>query len=273
MLQAACAGAWLWAPAVLRAQSGGPGVDAGQVLRVGGVGSVSPVLKRLATAFGQQHANLKVRLVEPPLGSTGALRALAAGGLDLAVTGRPLLPQETGVATPWVRTPLVLATSDGTAPGLSLAQVADAYAGRLGTWPDGRALRLVLRSALESETLQLKALSPEVARSVDAALQRRDLPVPDNDLAALDLLARLPGSLGSSSLGLVLSTQARVRVLRIEGREPTLANLLSGVYPWDRTYFLVQGAQASPAAQQWVAFLKSDAAMRILHPLGYAAAR
>jgi phosphate transport system substrate-binding protein len=97
--------------------------------------------------------------------------------------------------------------------------------------------------------------------------------VPDNDLAALDLLARLPGSLGSSSLGLVLSTQARVRVLRIEGREPTLANLLSGAYPWDRTYFLVQGPQASPAAQQWVAYLKSDAAMRILHSLGYAAAR
>jgi ABC-type molybdate transport system substrate-binding protein len=52
-----------------------------------------------------------------------------------------------------------------------------------------------------------------------------------------------------------------------------LANLLSGGYPWDRTYFLVQGPQASPAAQQWVAYLKSDAAMRILHSLGYAAAR
>lgn len=242
------------------------------LLRIGGVGSVTPILKRLAATYEQQHPGFRVQVVEPPLGSSGSVRALEAGKLEVAVTGRVLTPQERGNVTPWVRTPLVLATSYLKATGLSLKQVADAYAGRMTTWPDGQPLRLVLRSAFESETLQLKALSPEVAQAVDAALQRRDLPVPDNDLAALELIQRVQGSLGSSSLGLMLSTQAKARALPIEGREPTLAHLLSGAYPWSRSYHLVQPAQASHAVVRWLDFLRSDAALRSLQPLGYAVA-
>lgn len=271
LLSAGAGGLWWGAPAAAQVHTT-PRTDTATTLRIGGVGSVTPILKRLATTYEQQHPGVQVQVVGPPLGSSGSVRALAAGKLEVAVTGRVLSSQERGYATPWVRTPLVLATSHLKATGLSLQQVADAYGGRMSTWPDGQPLRLVLRSAFESETFQLKTLSPEVAQAVDAALQRRDLPVPDNDLAALELIARLNGSLGSSSLGLMLSTQAKVRALRIEGREPTLAHLLSGAYPWSRTYHLVQPAQPSEAVRRWVEFLRSDAALRSLQPLGYAVA-
>lgn len=172
---------------------------------------------------------------------------------------------------PWIRTPLVLASSDAALSGLSMGQVAEAYAGRMKAWPDGRPLRLVLRSAFESETLQLKSMSTDIAHAVDLALQRRDLPVADNDLSALALIAKLSGSLGSSSLGLILSTQTRVRTLAINGREPSLAHMLSGTYPWSRPYLLVLAPQASAAAQALRASLQSEAAMRVLQTLGYAA--
>lgn len=261
-----------WNPTAAAPVGKAPTAPSTALLRIGGVGSVAPILKRLAATYEQQHPGFRVQVVEPPLGSSGSVRALAAGKLEVAVTGRVLSPQELGSATPWVRTPLVLATSYLKATGLSLKQVADAYAGRMTNWPDGQPLRLVLRSAFESETLQLKALSPEVAQAVDSALQRRDLPVPDNDLTALELIARVHGSLGSSSLGLMLSTQAKVRALPIEGREPTLANLLSGTYPWSRTYHLVRPAQASDAVVRWMDFLRSDAALRSLQSLGYGVA-
>jgi phosphate transport system substrate-binding protein len=165
-----------------------------------------------------------------------------------------------------------MASADASIAGLTVEQVADAYAGRMQTWPDGKPLRLVLRSAFESETLALKTLSPEVARAVDLALKRRDLPIPENDLEALALIARVNGSLGSSSLGLILSTQARVRTLSLQGREPTLAHLISGVYPWSRSYWLVQRAEASPAVRSLVTLLTSQATLRSLQPWGYAAA-
>jgi len=62
------------------------------------------------------------------------------------------------------------------------------------------------------------------------------------------------------------------RVTSNDASKPSLAHLLSGAYPWSRTYHLVQPAQTSHAVVRWLVFLRSDAALRSLQPLGYAVA-
>jgi phosphate transport system substrate-binding protein len=104
-----------------------------ETVRISGVGLSAPLMQRLAEMYQRQHPGDVVNVIQPPLGSDGALRALRAGALELAVIGRPLKPDETpnfGRVREVGRTALGFATRDGaqTAP-LTPRDIAAIYAG------------------------------------------------------------------------------------------------------------------------------------------------
>ena len=238
-------------------------------LTVGGVGAVMPLLQRLATQFELSHAGLRVRLVQPPMGSTGSLRALAAQRVDVAVAGRPLGPNETGQVLPWLRTPIVFASSSGRLDRLDLPMLQAIYSGQLRRWPDGSPLRLVLRAPSESEMIALREALPELIPALDAALARRDLPMPGDDLAALELLARVTGTFGTTSLGLVNTLQTPVRILGFEGHLPQQDNQVHERYRLWRAYHLVHRPEAPPEVRRFVDFLRAPSSLRMAGSLGY----
>jgi phosphate transport system substrate-binding protein len=65
---------------------------AGEVLRIGGTGAASGLIKSVGAQF-TAATGIETTLV-PSLGTTGANRALANGVIDVAVSGRPLNPAE-----------------------------------------------------------------------------------------------------------------------------------------------------------------------------------
>lgn len=239
-------------------------------LTVGGVGAAMPLVQRLAEVYERAHPGAQVAVVLPPMGSAGAVRALAAGRVDLAVIGRPPQAGEAAVALPWLRTPLVFATSDGVMSRLDAARLETVYNGQLTRWDDGRPLRLVLRGAQESETLILRSLSPGIDRAVGSALERHDLPMPGDDLEALDFLARIPGSFGTSAYGLVqMSRRAPLRLLSWSGVAPGLEALAQGRYPLARAYLLARRPDAPVGVARFFEFLRSTPSLRLARALGH----
>lgn len=242
---------------------------AAETLTVGGVGSLTPLVRQMADDFAKAHPRIEVSVIDPPIGSTGGLRALAAGKVDVALSGRPLKADETGVTVPWVRTPLVLASSDGRLDGLDTGTLVAIYEGRRKTWDDGRPIRLVLRGLFESETLMLRSLSPELDAAVQGAVQRREAPLADNDLTALDMLLKVKGSLGTTSYALALSAGPKLRMLPLNGQQPSLENLAAGRYRWQRPYYLVHRSDASDATRRFLTYLRSDKGLQTARKLGY----
>ncbi len=238
-------------------------------ITVGGVGSVSPLIQRLALQFERAHPGMRVQIVQPPMGSTGSFRALSAHRIDVAVTGRPLGPGETGLALPWLRTPVVFASSSGMLDSLDVPTLQTIYNGERQRWPDGSPLRLVLRANAESETIALREALPELIPALDAALARRDLPMPDDDLAALEFLARVKGTFGTTSLGLVNTLKAPVRILPFEGEQPQADPQVPQRYRLWRAYHLVHRPDPSAEVIRFVDFLRAPASLRVGAPLGY----
>jgi len=236
---------------------------------IGGVGSIAPLVQRLAQAYQHAHPETRIDIVQPPMGTGGSLRALSLGRVHLVLAGRPLQAGERGHLTPWLQTPLVFASSDGVLARLDAAKVQAVFAGRLLTWDDGRPIRIVLRGAQESETQVLRAVSPGIDRAVGQALERRDLPMAADDLDALEFLARIPGSFGTSSLGLVLSRGAPLRLLPYEGVAPTAQALEDGRYPLARPYHLVYRPDAPPEVLRFVEHLRSPSSLRLARSLDY----
>ena len=244
---------------------------AAETVRVGGVGSVTPLIQQLAADFEQRHPQITIQISPVPLGSSGSLRALAANKLDLALTGR--LPKSTEgapVVLPWIRTPLAFASKDGVRrKGFSLKEIADVYAGKLTTWEQGKPISLVLRAANESETQVLKSMSPDISTAVEQAMTRPGMAMAENDLDALEYLSRNPGSFGTVALGLVRSNKATLNVMAIDGIAPSAKNVANKTYPWFRSYWLIKNTAPTAATEQFVAYLQSPPARTLLERLEF----
>jgi phosphate transport system substrate-binding protein len=246
-----------------------PAPTLAETITVGGVGSLTPMIKLLGAEYAKKHSGVEVNVIEPPMGSNGGIRAMTAGKIDIAASGRSTNPDEAGVAKPWLQTPLVLATLSGKSKGLTRAQIADIYAGRKANWDDNKPIRLVLRGDKETETKVLRSLSPEIDAGVTEALKRPGLPVAENDLDALELLGKISGSLGTSNLGLIKASGAKLTSLPIDGIMPSAKAMEDGSYPWKRQFYLI--TQATPRAEvaAFVAWLNSTPALATARKLDY----
>lgn len=240
-----------------------------ETLTIAGVGSLTPLIKQLGDEYVKQHPGLEIKVIEPPMGSSGALRALAAGKLGLALAGRPLKAGETGKARPWLQTPLVLATMGGKLKDLTPALIADIYAGRKTAWEDGTPIRIVLRGEQESETRLLRMLSPGLDAAYGEALKRPGLPVAENDIDAVDLLTKIPGSFGTTNLGLLKAGVSRLTILSINGVVPSGKSLEAGSYPLARQFYLVTAAAPAARVSDFAAWLESPAALAMARKLDY----
>lgn len=239
---------------------------AAEVVRVAGTGSGSILMQYLASDYEQAHPGRRVDVLLPPLGSAGAARALDAGRIDIAITGRALKPEEKGLsARLYARTPLVFASSGNLQPqGFDQAALADLYAGRLRQWRDGTPIRLVLRSPFESDTMALHALGSGMVAAVDSALQRNAGPVAENDIDAVSLLTKLPGSFGTTTLGMIRMQAAPLLALPVAGVPPSMATLANGQYPLFKPLYLVTRPPMTAEAAAFVAWLESPPAAAIL---------
>ena len=248
------------------------GAAAAEEIKIGGSGAGLGTMQLLANAFAKQSPDSQATLV-PSLGSSGSIKALAAGAIDLAVTSRPMKADERALGVTEIeygRTPFVFvvsATSKVTA--ISAQQVAEIYAGRMVSWPDGSPIRIVLRPAGDIDTDILRSMSPEIGRALSAAQQRRGIAVSMTDQDAADDIQRMPGTIGVSSLSLVISEKRPLRALKLDGVEPTPGNIASGAYGHYKQLFLVTGAKPPAAAQRFIAFIRSPAGRKVLAQTGH----
>lgn len=243
-----------------------------QELRIAGTGAGLATMRLLGDAFARQNPGVSIEVL-PSLGSGGGVKALLAGAVQVAVISRPLQDKESAagaVAHEIGRTPFVFATHRATkVRGISVSDLVEIYAGRQERWPDGTPIRLVLRPVGDSDSEALKAISPAMREAKSAAEQRKGMLFAVTDQDAADALEKMPGSLGPTTLALVLSEHRELRVLPLEGVTPDVRSLADGAYALYKTMLLVTGPKSPAAAKAFVEFARSSAAREILARNGY----
>jgi phosphate transport system substrate-binding protein len=248
------------------------GAWAAEEIKVGGSGAALGTIQLLADAYARQNPQVRATAV-PSLGSGGSIRALAAGAIDLAVTSRPMNAAERALGITEIeygRTPFVFAVSARSGiTAITLGQLADIYAGRMTSWPDGSAVRVVLRPASDIDTEIVKSTSPQVAQALVLAQQRPGVAFSVSDVDAANDIERITGAIGPTSLALLLAEKRPLRALKMDGVEPTTANIASGAYPYYKRMFLVTGAGQPAEIKRFVAFVRSPAGRKILAQNGH----
>jgi phosphate transport system substrate-binding protein len=253
------------------ALAGLPVTGAAEVLRISGTGTALGSIRQLAAAFERRTPGVTVKLL-PSVGSSGAIRAVAEGALDIGISGREMLAEERArglVELAYARTPFVFAAGPRVpAAGLTGPQLARIYRGELTSWDDGERIRLVLRPRIDVDTLIVRAISAELDAAVEQALGREGLVMAATNQDCNELMARTPGSLGPSTLSQLLTEVHALRPLAWNGVVPSVRGLASGAYPLGKTLWLVVRARPAPATQRFLAWLRTPAAREILERTG-----
>jgi phosphate transport system substrate-binding protein len=243
-----------------------------QSIKISGNGASLATMQVLAQAYASVQPGASINVL-PSVGSSGGIKAMLAGALQIAVSARELTAAEVqagAVATECGRTPFVFATAS-THPvnAVKTQDLVDFYAGRTLSWPDGSKLRLVLRPSTDSDTATVKAMSPEMREAASMAEQRKGMVFAVTDQEAASNIEKVPGALGTSTLALILSEHRAIKPLALDGVMPSPQTLASGAYPLHRSIYLVTGPKTSMQALAFVAFIRSPAGAEILQRMGH----
>jgi phosphate transport system substrate-binding protein len=244
------------------------------VLRIGGTGMALATMGQIGDAFLDEDHAATVKVLSS-LGTSGGLSAAAAGAIDLSLAARPLKDADRAKglqAFAYARTPIAFVTHPATGVhAVTVADVADIFAVRKQTWPDGTPIRLIRRDPSDADWTMLRSLSLQMQEAAHIALERPGLLTAATDQDNADALERLPGSFGVMSIAQIQAEARGVVPLILDGTPPTVDAVLAGQYPLSRTLYVAWRDPPSPEIARFLAFLHSDRTTEILTRLGHIA--
>ena len=229
-------------------------------------------MQRLGQAFTTTRPDVHVTVL-PSMGSSGGIKAVTAGHIQIGLSARAPSSAETAagaIATEYGRTPFVFATAiQRPVTGITSAQLIGFYAGQVEQWSDGARVRLVMRPVGDADSELVKSLSPAMAQAKGMAEQRKGMAFAVTDQEAADSIEKIPGAIGTTTLAQILSEQRPLRALTLDGIAPDVHSIADGRYPLYKVLYLVTGPRPTPAAEAFIGFVRSPAGRDILRQTGH----
>lgn len=241
-------------------------------IRIGGTGAALGTIHQLAAAFHKEHPAFRVSVL-PSLGTSGGLKALQGGALDIAVTARDINVEEKNAgmtAFNYGTTAFILVSHPKVKPlSLTKESLASLYSGKQAQWSDGQPVRLILRPKSDTDTKQLNKFSPEIEAAVAVAHAKTGMIVAITDTDAADNLEKIPGAFGTSTLALLLSEKRNLNIVSIDGITPSIETLSNGSYPHIKDMYIVTMSMRSEGVKSFTSFITSAKATEILKKTGH----
>ena len=240
---------------------------AAAVLRIGGTGAALGGLQLLGDTLAALGFCPGVRTIRD-LGTTGGIRAVAAGAIDLSAAARPLTDEERALGLRdhlYATTPLVFATHPATPmEALTQDQAVAIIGGAMREWLDGTPVRLSRRPSRDGDTLILAGLSARMAEAVAILQQREGLSTAASDHDQAAALEAARGSFGIIPLSLVRTERRRLYVPWLDGYAPDGPN-----WPMQKPLYAVTRAAPAPAVQTFLESLFSPGTAALLSARGH----
>ena len=249
-----------------------PGSSLAATLQIGGTGAGLGTMRQLGDAFQKRFPSTLVE-IHPSVGSTGGIRAVIAGKLDIGISARPLKTEELGqgiTESPYAKTPLVFAVHKKLSQTeLTFNEAIGIYDGSLSQWTDGTTIRVILRPATESDTVLLQQFIPGMDVAMEKAYKRRGPPLAVTDQDTADKIQKIAGAVGPSTLALIWGENRPLKALALNNVPATVENMANGTYPMSKTLSLVTATNPGKEVQNFIDFIRSGEGSAILSRTGH----
>lgn len=238
---------------------------------IGGTGNALGTMQVLAAAYHEANPEIKITVL-PSIGSSGAIKAIPHGKIDIGLSARPLKDAESAkgiIAVEYARTPTVIAVSNNLdTDSITTDQLIGIYLGKLIKWPNGELIRPIIRQPGDDNTRQLKQLSPALKNAVEFADTRPGLLFASTDQETVDKIEKTPGSFGVTSLALIISENRPMHAMKLDGVEPTTKACVSGSYPLIKQFYFILPKYPINHVTDFLNYVKSPLGKSILEKNG-----
>ena len=244
---------------------------AAETLTIGGTGAALGTMHLLGRAAAEADPSLVVDVL-PSIGSTGGIRALRDGVIDIAVTSRPMTGDERAFGLQefhMADTPLAFITSQAGPLDVAADAVTGIYAAPAATWPDGTPIRIILRPGCDTQYRTLRERFPGFGDAIADAYLRSEVPIAATDQQNIQLATTIEGSFAAATLAQIM-TEAPSNLTRvsINGVSPSPQHVADGSYPLSISFYLIAPARPSDLAERFLVFVRSPQAAAILAAAG-----
>lgn len=240
-------------------------------VRINGSGIGLDMMKPLINAYAKAHPEVRIEM-EKPLGTSGAMKALIAGALDIVVSSKPLKPEEAAkgvLLRDYGTTPMAIVTEKGVPKdNVTSKELEEIFSGKSTKWPDERLIKVVLRPEHDVDTMILRKLSPSMNAAMTAAHAREGMLIAITDPESNETIAKTPGAIGATGLPGVLVGGEPLKVLALNGVKPTPAALANGSYPMQKAIRFATLKNCSSASLKLLDFIYSPRGRAIAEKTG-----
>lgn len=228
--------------------------------RVSVVGSstMAPLMGELAKAYEKSHSDIRVDVQTG--GSSRGVLDVRSGMADVGMVSRALTPDESDLERVLVARDGIgmIVHADNPVRALTRDQVIGIYRGAIDNWSElgGPDMEITVVSKAEGRsTLEIFSDHFDIPYRDIAA----DVIIGDNQ-QGIQTVARAPQAIGYVSIGSAeyeARQGAGIRLVAVDGKEPTTAAVAAGNYPMTRELNLVFKSPTGDGAQGLLEFARS----------------
>ena len=235
-----------------------------KALVIPGTGDSEVLLRNLAQLYTRNRPGITVEIPES-IGSGGGIRSVITGKNEIARVARPLTEKESSqglTSRIFALAPIVFAVSSGVAgvTNLSLEQILGIYSGTIRQWDElggGGKIYVMNREDGDSSRTVLENFLPgfkEISAPAGAVVYT----TPE----AVRILTASPNTIGYLPMPAVAGTG--LKVLSVQDIASTAANVRQKKYQLVVPFALVWKDPLPPLAQDFVNFLSTPAAKKLM---------
>jgi phosphate transport system substrate-binding protein len=240
-------------------------------LIVAGSGTCISVVSKLAKAFNLKAAT-KITVPES-IDSNGAIKAVKEGSLYLGLTSRPLkdIEKNAGLTEiPFAKVGVIFGVHpDVPDTNLTGSDLVAIFNGNKTKWQNGRTIIVLTREEGDSTINLLQKKVAGFYAAYTTAMYQKKWVVCFTVQEEAQAIAQTKNSFGFSDTGTLSVFHYKIKALRFNQVEPTLANIKNAKYPFSKDlYFIYKGDNLTEAAQDFIIFTKSPRGQKILEKSG-----
>ncbi len=241
----------------------------GQKIIVGGTGDSEALLGKVASALEEKLGGGEIEVPES-IGSSGGIKALKAGKIDLARVARSL--KETEKAPDinfriFAQSPIVLVVHPSVKgiDNLSTMQIIGIYSGEITDW-----------AQLGAERGKIYAITRERGDSSLTILNKHIVGFKDITDPVAKVVYKTPDTVTTltehrNTIGFLPMSAAKetaLRILKVDGVYPSMENVLSGKYKLLVPFGIVSRGEPEGLSRRFIDFLYSEEGKRIIAEMG-----
>lgn len=245
--------------------AGSQKVESSQTVSTDGSTSMEKVIGFLSEAYMEEHGDIKVTY--NPTGSSSGIQAVSEGRCDIGLASRDLKEEETAdlqgtvVAIDGIG---IIVHPDNPVKDLTIEQIGKIYSGEIINWKEvGGSDTPIVCIGREAASGTRDGFE-EVTGTKDKCKYSQEL------TSTGDVVQTVSGNPNAIGYASVASANDTVKMVSVEGINPTTETIQDGKYKVQRNFVLVtkKGATLSKAAQEFFDFATSPQADSLITEAG-----